>query len=55
MGANMGKNCCGGNYCVGSMAGGVSGGCGRTQHYEQARGESGELPDTSASIQMILF
>jgi hypothetical protein len=25
------------------------------QHYEQARGEPGELPDTSAPMQMILF
>jgi hypothetical protein len=24
VGAKMGRNCCGGNYCVGSMAGGGS-------------------------------
>jgi hypothetical protein len=33
----------------------VCGGCGHTQHYEHARGEPGELPDTSAPMQMILF
>jgi hypothetical protein len=33
----------------------VCGACEHTQHYEQARGKPGELPDTSAPMQMILF
>jgi hypothetical protein len=33
----------------------VCGACGDTQYYERARGEPGELPDTSAPMQMILF
>jgi hypothetical protein len=28
--------------------------CEQTQHYVDARGEPGELPDTSAPMQMIL-